>query len=103
MAVTLTTHGGMPALEIEDHKGRTWLYRFRVNPRQGGWAAALEKIDPETGEAVSSYAVAELVPGQWQCDCKDFACRRQKKGEVCKHIEAARQLRQLLESLHSDR
>lgn len=95
MTIVLTTHRDRPAVQIEDHKGEIFSYTFALVSVPHGWAVRLAKIDPESGEVETEYTVSNARDGWWICTCPDYKYRPQVRERGCKHVRAARELKQL--------
>src|SRR2546427_118743 len=56
------------------------------------WACTMTRLD--TGEA---YTVCQTLTGAWACTCRDATFRARKESRRCKHMEAGRRLKALLD------
>jgi hypothetical protein len=75
---------------IADAEGCLRAYRI-----VGLRAAPVFGVDLERADDGSLYRVRECGPGRWSCTCPDFTYRgRRRRG--CKHVAAARALREYL-------
>jgi hypothetical protein len=78
---------------IADAAGEMRAYRI-----VGLRAAPLFGMDLERADDASTYRVREHGPGRWSCTCPDWTYRGRRK-RACKHIAAARALREYLRAL----
>ena len=90
MPVTLTIFEGRPAIEVEDSRGRKALYWFRL---LGDVLELISTIEPDHRSLVRS-----MSNGSLGCDCKGWQFKKDRS-VGCKHIEAAKKLLPLLESV----
>ena len=120
MAVTLQVDAGQLLVTIDDARGESWDYEVE---RPGGsalWIARLTKRGGDCptwivscrtltrlSERVDSQGITREIEEhleEWGCTCPDwryrFRANRKHTGD-CKHIESARQLRRILETVHA--
>lgn len=89
---------GRPATEIEDHKGRAWIYTLEALPALAGerrYCVVRQPADPD-GEHVYEVVVDA---GRWSCDCKAWKYRKRWGRDACKHSNAVAELDGILRRL----
>lgn len=85
----------VPTLEIPDAEGE--LHSYTLSPAPPGldeWACLVKRTD--TGAV---YRVALGPRGRWACSCHDYRYRSGKLPAACKHCQAVKGLRALMEAL----
>jgi hypothetical protein len=97
VSVTLTTIDGCLAVEMPDHRRRIQRYLVDVLANNAErFSVRLVKLNEDDDDM--AYLV-QIGPRWHACDCMDYQCRKCKAGELCKHLDAAYQLRDLLRTL----
>jgi hypothetical protein len=91
--VLLTTVDGVPAVKIPMPDGvSTKCYFFKIEVRPGWWCCSLRQSGGVT------YAV--VCRGEdWSCTCPDWKYRADRHERPCKHINAGKGLKKLLETM----
>lgn len=83
MSISFTVRGGKPCVELSDHKGECWAYRYEVvTYTERVLAVRLTKLE----DADEKAYMVQVGKGWQSCDCMDYQCRRRKAGDICKHL-----------------